>query len=230
MSDNNEKPVKKSKRRGSQAEALLKIDTQASSLMSEDDQRRVAAAITEAERKTAGEIVAVVAGQSSTYLYAPFMWAALAALLVPWPLIYFTWVTVQWIYFVQLAVFIGLLILMLPRAVRLMLVPRSVKHARAHARAVEQFLVQNLHTTAGRTGVLIFVSVAERYAEILADTGIDAQVPKGTWQEIVDKLTAEIGAGRPADGFVHAIHGGGQAPRQAHPARKQPTPTSCRII
>ena len=94
---------------------------------------------------------------------------------------------------------------MLPRAVRMMLVPRTVKHARAHARAVEQFLVQNLHTTAGRTGVLIFVPVAERYAEILADTGIDAKVPKGTRQEIVDELTAEIGAGRPADGFVHAV-------------------------
>ena len=193
------------KQKLSSEESLLYIDSRASSLMSEDDQRRVASAITDAEKKTAGEIVAVVAAQSSTYLYVPFMWAALAALLVPWPLIYFTWVTVQWIYAVQLAVFIILLILMLPRAVRMMLVPRSVKHSRAHARAVEQFLVQNLHTTAGRTGVLIFVSIAEHYAEILADTGIDAKVPKGTWQEIVDKLTTEIGAGRPADGFVHAI-------------------------
>jgi putative membrane protein len=198
------------KQKQSSRETLLHIDARASSLMSGDDQRRVAAAIGEAEKKTAGEIVAVVAAQSSSYLYAPFMWAALAALLVPWPLIYFTWVTVQWIYGVQLGVFLGLLILMLPRAARLMLVPRSVKHARAHARAVEQFLVQNLHTTAGRTGVLIFVSVAERYAEILADTGIDAKVPKGTWQEIVDHLTAEIGQGRPADGFVHAVHAVGK--------------------
>lgn len=186
-------------------ETLLHVDKRASSLMPAEDQARVAAAITEAEKKTAGEIVAVVAGQSSTYLYIPFMWAALVALLVPWPLIYFTWISVQWIYGIQLAVFLALLVVMLPLPVRLMLVPRTVKRARAHARAVEQFLAQNLHTTAGRTGVLIFVSVAERYAEILADTGIDAKVAKGTWQQIVDQLTSEIGSGKAADGFVHAI-------------------------
>ena len=54
--------------------------------------------------------------------------------------------------------------------VRTALVPAHIKRLHAHRRAVEQFLAQNLHTTAGHTGVLIFVSVAERYAEILADT------------------------------------------------------------
>lgn len=174
-------------------------------LISDQDHRRISDAITAAERKTAGEIVAVIAAQSSTYLYAPFLWASIIALLVPWPLIYLTWWPVSWVYLVQLAVFFILLALMLPRPARHRLVPRSVMRSRAHQHAVEQFLVQNLHTTRGRTGVLIFVSVAERYAEILADTGIDSKVPRGTWQEIVDRLTAEIGAGRPADGFVHAI-------------------------
>ena len=62
--------------------------------LSKDDMTRIGAAITAAESRTSGEIVAVVARESSTYLYAPFMWAALLALLVPWPLIYFTWVSV----------------------------------------------------------------------------------------------------------------------------------------
>jgi putative membrane protein len=86
-----------------------------------------------------------------------------------------------------------------------MLVPASVKKSRAHRRAVEQFLAQNMHTTQGRTGVLIFVSVAERYAEILADSGINALVPKSEWQAIVDDLTRQIGGGRAADGFVSAV-------------------------
>jgi putative membrane protein len=65
--------------------------------------------------------------------------------------------------------------------------------------------VQNLHTTTGRTGVLLFVSVAERYAEIIADKGIDERVAPGTWKGIIDHLTAAIGGGRPTDGFVTAI-------------------------
>lgn len=185
--------------------------------LSEDGESRVAAAIVAAERKTSGEIVAVVTRESSTYLYAPFMWAALFALLVPWPLIYFTWVSVQKIYFVQLVVFVGLLCLFLVRPVRYRLVPKSVKHSRAHRRAVEQFLAQDLHTTSGRTGVLIFVSVAERYAEILADTGIDEKVPAGTWKSIVDTLTTHIGKRRAADGFIKAIEETGQHLAQHFP-------------
>ena len=175
------------------------------SLFSDHERERISAAISAAERRTSGEIVAVVTEASDPYHYVPFLWAALVALIVPWPLIHFTWIAVQCIYLVQLLVFLALLAVLWPTRVRTALVPNSVQNAHAHRRATEQFLVQNLHTTASRTGVLIFVSVAERHAEILADTGIDAKVPPGTWQEIVDTLTREIADGRAADGFVHAI-------------------------
>lgn len=171
---------------------------------------RIAEAITAAERRTSGEIVAVLSADSGHYLYVPFLWASLVALIVPWPLIYFTWWPVQWIYIIQLAVFLAVLVLTLPRPIRFRLVPMSVMRDRAHRRAVEQFLVQNLHTTKGRTGVLIYVSIAERYAEIIADTGIEKHVPKATWQQIVDDLTTNIAAGKAGDGFVNAVTRSGE--------------------
>ena len=131
--------------------------------------------------------------------------AALAALLAPWPLIHFTWWTMQWVFGLQILVFLVLVTILSLDSVRRWIVPRSVSRRWAHQRAVEQFVVQNMHTTAGRTGVLIFVSVAERYAEILADPQIDAKVPPGTWDKLVEDLTREIGAGRAADGFIAAI-------------------------
>ena len=179
-------------------------------LFSAEEEQRISAAITAAERKTSGEIVAVVADQSDSYLYVPFMWAALAALIVPWPLIHFTWIIVQWIFLIQLIVFVVVLGPLWPRSIRTALVPKSVRVAHAHRRATEQFIAQNLHTTEGRTGVLIFVSIAERHAEILADKGIDDRVTDGTWQKIVDDLTAEISEGRAATGFVHAIEKAGR--------------------
>lgn len=181
------------------------FERRGTALFTVEEEARITEAITRAERTTSGEIVAVIAVESDSYLYAPFLWAAILALIVPWPFIYFTWLPVQWIYVVQLLSFLLILLLTLPPSVRMRLIPRSVQRLRAHRRAVEQFLVQNLHTTTGRTGVLIFVSVAERYAEVLADTGIDAKVPPGTWQAIVDELTTHIGEGRAADGFVAAI-------------------------
>ena len=77
----------------------------------------------------------------------------------------------------------------------------------------------NLHTTTGRTGVLIFVSIAEKRVEIIADSGIDAQVEKGIWQKIVDDFTADIGAGRAVEGFERAIGRIGELLAQHFPPR-----------
>ncbi|MBX9925648.1 MAG: TPM domain-containing protein [Hyphomicrobiaceae bacterium] len=170
-----------------------------------EDKARIGAAIAKAEKTTSGEILAVVCLRSDSYLHVPFLVAALAALLVPWPLIYLTWIKVQWIYAAQLAVFALLVALTWPLEMRMWFVPASLKRANAHRRAVEQFLAQNLHTTGGRTGVLIFVALAERYAEVLADKAIHAKVPEGTWQDVVDKLTVDLSEERAADGFVRAI-------------------------
>lgn len=192
-------------RRRRQLRQLVKVHAMGRLMFSESDEHRIAEAITAAEAATSGEIVAVVAPESSTYLYAPFLWASVIALLVPWPLILWTWWPSAWIYLAQVATFAFVLALALPRPVRYWLVPRRIKRARAHRRALEQFLVQNLHTTSGRTGVLIFISAAERHAEIVADAAIEARVPKGTWQEIVDRLTAAFSAGQHTDGFIVAI-------------------------
>lgn len=175
------------------------------SFISSKDAERISDAITKAERMTSGEIVAVVAEQSSRYQHVPFMWAALLALIVPWPLIHFTWMKVQWIFLIQLLVFLALLALAWQPKVRVALVPKSISNANVRRRASEQFIAQNLHTTTGRTGVLIFVSIAEHRVEIIADSGIDARVPPGTWQSIVDEFTREIGHGKAVDGFIHAI-------------------------
>ena len=174
-------------------------------LFSSEEERRVSDAITQTERKTSGEIVVVVAARSDAYLYVPLLVAALVSLLLPWPLIFFTRLSVESIYLAQLSLFLILTALLLPLAVRTAFVPQRIKRLHAHRRAVEQFIAQNLHTTTGHTGVLIFVSVAERHAEVLADAGIDARVPQGTWKSIVDDLTAAIADGKPANGLVAAI-------------------------
>ena len=175
------------------------------SLFSAGDEQRISAAIGEAETRTSGEIVVVVAAQSDGYHYVPPLVGAIVALAVPWVLIYSTSLSLVHIYLTQLIVFLLVTLLLLPARVRTMLVPSGIKRLHAHSRAVEQFLVQNLHTTAGRTGVLLFVSNAERYAEIVADQAIDAKVGQGTWKAIVERLTAAIGDGHPADGFVAAV-------------------------
>jgi putative membrane protein len=186
-------------------------------LITESDRKRVAEAITTVEAKTSGEIVAVIAPASASYMYAPFLWAALAALAVPFPFIFWTWWPIQYIYALQILVFAVLVLVLTYPPLRLALVPKSVKHARAHQRAVEQFVAQNLYTDAGRTGVVIFVSTAERFAEILADAAINQRVRKDVWQRIVDNLTDQIAQGNTGEGFVRAIEAVGEQLAQHFP-------------
>jgi len=170
-----------------------------------DEHAVIADAISRAEKTTSGEIVVVVARASSGYHFFAVMCAALAALAVPLSLIHFTKWPIEYVYILQLAVFgLGVLIAQSERF-RVAIAPRRLKQARAHLRAVEQFLAQNLHTTKGRTGVLIYVSDAERYAEVIADDGIYKKVSPDVWDDLIKDLTAQIGRGTRVDGFVTAI-------------------------
>jgi putative membrane protein len=174
-------------------------------LFSAEERATIEAAITKAEHKTSGEIVVVAATASAGYFAYALMWAALLALLVPWPLIYLTQWPVEHIYLAQLAMFVLGAALIQWEDFRFAIVPKAVKRARAHQRAVEQFLSQSLHTTKGRTGVMIYVSFAEHYAEVIADEGIYRKVPQATWTELVDTLTAHLGRGERVTGFITAI-------------------------
>ncbi len=170
-----------------------------------EDRERIAAAIRAAEARTSGEIVVVLAQRSDDYRFVPLLWAALAGLFVPFPLIWLTRLPALHIQLVALAAFVILALALSHPAVKLAAVPGALKRHTAHRAAVEQFLARNLHVTAERTGVLIFASLAERYAEVIADEGIASKVAPAVWDEAVKGLIAEAKAGRIADGVLHAI-------------------------
>ena len=174
--------------------------------LTDEDRQKVSTAIGVAESRTSGELVAVVARQSDSYLYIPTLWASFLALASPLPLWFLipSWGAVD-LYTAQLAIFIVVALVFLWRPLRFRLIPRSVKHRRAARTAREQFVEQGLHRTAERTGILIFVSVAEHYVEVLADSGINDKVDSSVWQKAVDDFTANVKAGRVAEGFLAAI-------------------------
>lgn len=174
-------------------------------ILTDTDRARIIEAIRLAETLTSGEIYCAFTRASSAYRVFPVAWAAALALLVPLPLIYLTaWPAIV-IYASQLLAFLGALYLLSHEKVRYWIVPRQTKTARAHQEALRQFAAHGLQHTELRTGVLIFVSVAERYAEIVADAGIAQKVPPSVWDEAVKSLTSEIAAGRAGDGFVATI-------------------------
>jgi putative membrane protein len=174
-------------------------------MISQVDRERIADAIRAAEAKTSGEIFCVIALHASDYRLVPLAWAAAVALVVPAPLIYFTLWPAAVIYVVQLIVFIAAALGLSLPDIRFHIVPRRTQHERAHLQAMQQFFAHGLHHTQNRTGVLIFASVAERYAEIVADAGINEKVTPHVWDQAIAALIAGIKQGRAGDGFVAAI-------------------------
>jgi putative membrane protein len=169
------------------------------------DRETVSAAIREAEKHTGGQIVCVLAHASSAYVHVPILWASVLALFAPWPLIQFTSWSVQRIFLIQLAVFIVAALVFSWMPLRLLLVPLAVRRARAHRAALEQFVIRRVAHTKSRTGVLIFVSLAERYARIIADEGIAQKVHVSEWQGAIDALVDHMRAGRFVAGLTAAI-------------------------
>jgi putative membrane protein len=195
-----------------------------------DEKHRIAAAISAAEAKTSGEIFCVVAQRSSDYRHVPFAWAALIALTVPPAMAAFgfefarlaVWqpdwraahlaaaqvgASTSLIGYVaaQTLLFIATALLVFVPAVRIALTPPWRKRERVHRAAMAQFLSHGIHATEARTGVLIYLSLAERRAEIVADAAIYEKVDAAVWTEAVASLIDGARRDALADGFVAAI-------------------------
>jgi putative membrane protein len=188
-------------------------------LLNEAQKKQVASAIAEVEKTTDAELVMVLARRADNYLYIPTLWAAFVALISP-TIILFTpfWLThhevllTQWVIF-----FICLLVFRIP-PLMVRLVPKSVRYRRASNLAYRQFLENGLHHTQGETGVLIFVSEAEHYVEILADRGISQHVSDEQWQGMVDELISRIKQKQTLDGMIECISAAGALLRRYAPA------------
>ena len=179
--------------------------------ISAEDHDRIAEAIRAAELKTDGEIYCVVAHSSDGYFFPAAFTATIglfvASLVVAYGLEAW-WLTIRLPHFVLaqlLALASAFVLLWLWPGLRIHFVPRRLRYQAAHANAVKQLLARNVHRTQARTGVLVFVSIAERYAEVVADEGINAKVGQHVWDGVVRELTKHAGDDRLADGFVKAI-------------------------
>lgn len=193
--------------------------------LSNEDRARINAAVTAAEERTAGEIVTILSERSGGYADVAMAWAVAAALaallaLAIAPDFYLGvydrltggWVQ-QWhprqIFAVAAIVatlkFAGMWLLQLWQPLKFLLIPRPIKHARVRAKAMMCFKVGAERRTHGRTGILIYLSMRERRAEIVADEAIATKVDAEVWGDAMAAMLAQIREGRIADGMIAGV-------------------------
>ena len=217
--------------------------------LSDRDLAHIQAAVRKVEATTSGEIYCVITPASSHYAETPIAWAAAVALLAPAilllagfhvsiPEFFSIWSAEQVTQAIEMSVrraLIGTLVLQavlfvataliveLPPVHRA-LTPGRLKRHRVRRRAAEQFLAKNLHLTRERTGVMIYVSLDERMAELIADDGVARHVEPHVWDKAIAALAQGLRRGEPALGFEAAIAMCGEVLAEHFPARPGDNP------
>lgn len=193
--------------------------------LSAEDRERISQAVAAAEAQTSGEIVTVLTDRSDGYTDIALAWAvliaftALAALSIA-PDFYLSLVdrlignwandwTPREIFVLAAAVgttkFLGMMLLQMWHPLKFVLIPGRVKSARTRARAVTCFRVGAQSRTHGRTGIVIYLSMDEHRAEIVADDAIVAKVPDAVWEHAMAGLLGHVRNDRVADGMIAAV-------------------------
>ena len=193
--------------------------------LSEADHALVSAAVAKAERESDGEVVTIVAPRSDAYHDVGLHYAVLAMLLVPtlgallppgaidWALgLVFGWNAslsfrlLMVLLFVKLAVvFLIVRYALAWMPLRMALTPASTKTRRVRRRAIELFRAGTEKRTRGRTGVLLYLSLLEHRAEIVADEAIHSRVDPEAWGEAMAVLVEHVKAGRVGEGMALAV-------------------------
>ena len=192
--------------------------------LSEADHAKVSAAIAAAEANSDGEIIAIASDQSDAYHDVGLHYAVLVAFLVlaffaAWPSQLELWWTLLMGWSAEpslrelltlllgfaLAKFLVALFVLKYMPLRLALTPGATKTRRVRRRAIMLFKTGAERRTVGRTGILIYLSMAERRAEIVGDEAITAVTTPDTWGEAMAALLTEVKAGRTGDGIVAAV-------------------------
>ena len=185
----------------------------------------VSDAVASAELTTSGEIVTVLADRSDGYTDVVLVWAAAVAFtamslfaLLPLPFLALwdrliggwshEWTTgelASMTIALGLIAFVATWALLSWKVLRFAATPGPVKTMRVHERAIDLFKVGAERRTHGRTGVLLYLSMSEHRAEIVADEPIAAIVSADVWGEAMADMLAEIRQGHLAEGLAAGI-------------------------
>ena len=175
--------------------------------ISTETKQKIKDTIAGMEKKTSSELVAVVTQKSGDYLYITLLITSLISLLVPFSLLFFApEMETKSIYEMQLFSFMILLVLLKMPSVLYVLLPKTVLVKAAKLKAYETFRILGLQKTSNYQAVMIFVSLYEKYVEIIADSAVSAKIDNALWQNTIDTFLENVKNNQFEEGYVQAIN------------------------
>ena len=193
--------------------------------LTQADHALVSAAVAEAEAHTSGEIVTIVARRSDNYHDVGYSWAAgatftllalaaafpgwlrdlLSALLLDWEHELADWKLLTGLLGLLILKFLIVRYLLAIMPLRMLVTPKATKARRVRRRAILLFRTAAEARTRGRTGVLLYISLDEHRAELVADRAINEKVSPDAWGDAMATLIDALRQDRAGEGLAAAV-------------------------
>jgi putative membrane protein len=177
-----------------------------------EERQRVATVTKEIQDRTGTEVVVIVRPASDRYALYPLLWASMGAIVVGAVVgIVFPRIPIRIATLVQALILFMLALAFDWMPLRMRLVPRHTSRSLAHALARHEFAAHTLAGDPKRKLILLFVSQAEHYFEVIADRTSHQAAGEDTWAAIATDFTREAQAGPLSDALVAAVQRCGAA-------------------
>lgn len=178
--------------------------------LSEADIKKISSVVAQAEKHTSGEIVPMIVLSSSSTGHVFFSLTMFLLVLGVSALVPISNLVAdgEILYVLPgMVIIFTILSFWLSRfhVMQRFFIPRADRAAQVWRRAWSEFALAKISKTEQRTGVLVFVSIMERKAVILADEQALENCPQDCWKEIVSEMGGSLKRGDWVQGFEKAI-------------------------
>lgn len=199
---------------------------QLDALFTPADHEAVNRAVQQAEQRTCAEIIPVVASSSGRYDRSEDivgLWLAVMCVSLVWkfyPAVQdadHSWATPSPVW--ELAAYVAAIVVGFVAGaitasrvsgLRHLFTPKAQMRDEVGMRARAVFFDQRVHHTAGSSGVLLYVSLLERMAMVLADQSIVDKLGQAQLDELCREFTLRLQVGTPASAICETIHSVGE--------------------
>lgn len=157
------------------------------------------------ENKSSAELVAVITKISSSYKFEILIFTFILTFCVSVIALFFELNTIKF-FQIQILSFIAFyLFLSRYKNTLLFLLPKNYKYNKASKKAKKEFYNLGIEETKTRQGIMFFVSIDEKYVEIVTDIAIKSKIDNIYWEKIVNQFINDVKNKQFFKGYKKAI-------------------------
>jgi putative membrane protein len=161
--------------------------------------------IEEFEKRSSAELVAVITQISSSYRFEILVFSLLLSAVVSIISLYFSIDAVKLFEIEVLSFLFFYLLINRFKKIVLLFLPKAYKYEKASFNAKQEFSNLGLRQTETRQAIMFFVSIDEKYVEIITDKEIKEKIDNSFWQNIVKEFIKDVKNRQFTQGYLKAI-------------------------